>query len=257
MDNLNFFFAFSISFVANFLSALAGGGSGLFLLPALLFLGIPYPVALASHKIATVGLGVGATIRHSFVKDLDKRFMLWLCCIGIPGVILGAFLAIYLPEDIAKLGLGLLILSITAINIKGIKAADLQNNRQKEQRSLITGYLGVFVIAVLNGSLTSGTGLLFTMWLVYWFRCSFMLALSYTMIVCGFIYNSTGALVLGTNVSLNVPFVSVLVLGAVLGGFLGASLSLHKGEEFIKKVFTISCAIIGSALIYQSILDFI
>ena len=55
---------FIISLIANLLSALAGGGAGLLQLPALLMLGLPFPTALATHKIASVALGAGASIRH-------------------------------------------------------------------------------------------------------------------------------------------------------------------------------------------------
>jgi hypothetical protein len=49
-----------VSLVANAFSALAGGGAGLLQFPALLWLGLPFAVALATHKVATVALGVGA-----------------------------------------------------------------------------------------------------------------------------------------------------------------------------------------------------
>lgn len=102
---------FVASVVANSLSALAGGGSGLFLLPALLFLGIPFPIALASHKIATVGLGVGASLRHRNNAVLNYRFVVFLCATGMPAVCIGALNAPYIPENIARLGLGVLITS--------------------------------------------------------------------------------------------------------------------------------------------------
>ena len=53
-----------ISLLANGLSAMAGGGAGLLQLPVLLFLGLSFSSALATHKIASVALGIGATLRH-------------------------------------------------------------------------------------------------------------------------------------------------------------------------------------------------
>ena len=47
-----------ISFFSNFISALSGGGAGLIQLPALLFLGLPFSKALATHKVASVALGL-------------------------------------------------------------------------------------------------------------------------------------------------------------------------------------------------------
>ena len=53
-----------VSILSNFISALSGGGAGLIQLPALLFLGLPFPKALATHKVASVALGLGASIPH-------------------------------------------------------------------------------------------------------------------------------------------------------------------------------------------------
>ena len=57
-------FIFLISFFSNMFSAISGGGAGLLQLPALILFGMPYYQALASHKLATVALGIG------FVKKL-------------------------------------------------------------------------------------------------------------------------------------------------------------------------------------------
>ncbi|VAW47687.1 hypothetical protein MNBD_GAMMA04-643 [hydrothermal vent metagenome] len=64
MDLLDQLLLFIISLIANLFSALAGGGAGLLQLPALLFLGLPFGTALATHKVASVFLGLGATARR-------------------------------------------------------------------------------------------------------------------------------------------------------------------------------------------------
>ena len=71
--NLNYnVLIFFISFISNTFSAISGGGAGLIQLPALLLSGIPYYQALATHKIATVALGFGGSIRN--FKSLRKDF---------------------------------------------------------------------------------------------------------------------------------------------------------------------------------------
>ncbi len=67
------------SLIANTFSALAGGGAGLVQFPVLLFLGLPFSVALATHKIASVALGVGALVRY-FKEDLVQNFPCLCCC---------------------------------------------------------------------------------------------------------------------------------------------------------------------------------
>ena len=69
VDNLEHSFyksisIFLISFFSNTFSAISGGGAGLLQLPALILSGVPYYQALASHKFATVALGIGGSLRN-------------------------------------------------------------------------------------------------------------------------------------------------------------------------------------------------
>ena len=55
---------FLISLLSNMFSAFSGGGAGLLQLPALILFGVPYYQALASHKLATVALGLGGSLTN-------------------------------------------------------------------------------------------------------------------------------------------------------------------------------------------------
>ena len=64
MDWINTFALFLGSLFANTLASLSGGGAGLLQFPLLIFFGLPFSVALATHKIASVALGLGAAYAH-------------------------------------------------------------------------------------------------------------------------------------------------------------------------------------------------
>ena len=86
---LEYFSIFIISLFSNTFSAISGGGAGLIQLPALILSGIPYYQALATHKFATVALGIGGSIRN--YKSLkNDYYILWqILFFGIPGVVFG------------------------------------------------------------------------------------------------------------------------------------------------------------------------
>ena len=160
---------FVISLVANIFSAFAGGGAGLIQLPALIFLCLPFAVALATHKVASVALGVGATIRHAREDALERRFALFILAAGLPGVVLGASLILQVPDRVAQVALGILTagLGLYSWLKQGLGLNHAPSHR--DTRGFIIGGGVLFVIGVLNGSLTSGTGLFVTLWLVRWF----------------------------------------------------------------------------------------
>ena len=64
-----------VSIISNFISALSGGGAGLIQLPALLFFGLPFSKALATHKVASVALGLGASIPHLKRNTLRRNYV--------------------------------------------------------------------------------------------------------------------------------------------------------------------------------------
>jgi hypothetical protein len=99
---------FVISLFANLFSAFSGGGAGLIQLPILIFLGLPFGIALATHKLASVALGLGATARHAREGALERRFVILMLASGLPGVVLGANLILGIPERMAEIALGLL-----------------------------------------------------------------------------------------------------------------------------------------------------
>jgi uncharacterized membrane protein YfcA len=81
---------FLVSLIANLFSAFSGGGAGLIQLPVLIFPGFPFVVALATHKVASVALGIGATTRHLREGPLERRLVTPILAFGLPGVIVGA-----------------------------------------------------------------------------------------------------------------------------------------------------------------------
>ena len=120
------------SLAANFLSALSGGGAGLIQFPILIFLGLPFGVALATHKIASVALGLGATLRHLKESHLERRFSLIILGAGLPGVVLGALTILHVPERAATLALGVLTLGLGLYSVfkPSLGMAHQPRNRQ-------------------------------------------------------------------------------------------------------------------------------
>ena len=111
----------------------------------------------------------------------------------------------------------------------------------------------LFAIGILNGSLTSGTGLFVTLWLVRWFGLSYTRAVAHTLILVGLAWNGTGALVLGFSGEIRWDWLPALVTGSLLGGYLGAHLSLEKGSRMVKRAFEWLSLLMGVSLLIRSI----
>jgi uncharacterized membrane protein YfcA len=240
---------FAASLAANFFSALSGGGAGLIQFPMLIFLGLPFGIALATHKVASVALGLGATLRHLRESHLERRFSLVILGAGLPGVVLGALTILQIPERIATFALGCLTLGLGLYSVFRPQLGLAYAPRNQRGAGLAAGMAGLFGVGFLNGSITSGTGLFLTVWLIRWFGLDYTRAVAYTLILCGLVWNGTGALVLGAIGTVAWGWMPALLAGSILGGYLGSHLAIRKGNLWIKRSFEIVTVLIGLKLI--------
>lgn len=241
---------FIIAVVANSLSALAGGGAGLLQLPALLFLGADFPIALATHKIATVALGIGATVRYIKSEKLNAHLSSAILLFGIPGVILGANFILNIPSMWAEKSLGILTISLGLYSIIKKELGQTRCERNRDVKGILLGSVIIFIIGFLNGSLTSGTGLFLTLWLVRWFGFDYKTAVAHTLILVGLFWNGTGAITLGLQAPILWQWLPALILGSLIGGYLGTHFSIIKGNKLVKRTFEIIAVSVGLKLLF-------
>ncbi len=244
------FTLFIVSFLANLFSAFSGGGAGLLQLPALIFLGLPFGVALATHKVASVALGVGATVRHLREGGLERQFVIYMLLGGLPGVVLGASIILKVPDRMAEVALGVLTLGLGLYSVFSPKLGQEYQPRHRDRRGLLLGGVGLFLIGVLNGSLTSGTGLFVTLWLIRWFGLDYRRAVAHTLVLVGVFWNGSGAITLGLLGNIHWQWLPVLLAGSLLGGYLGAHLAIAKGNRWIKRGFEVVTLLVGFKLVF-------
>ena len=235
--------------IANTFSALAGGGAGLIQFPALLFLGLPFSVALATHKVASVALGIGATVRYLKEDMVQKQFAVFMLLVGVPAVILGSFIAIELPDTLAKKILGMLTMSLGIYSMFQSQLGQLHTPKNQDKRGLIVGGAWLFFIGFLNGSIASGTGLFATILLVKWFGFDYKSAVAYTLIVVGLFWNGVGGVTLALISEVKWAWIPMLLIGSFVGGYLGAHLAVLKGNLWIKRGYEIVTILVGLNLL--------
>ena len=218
-------------------------------LPALIFLGLPFGVALATHKIASVALGIGATVRHLREDGLERQFVIFMLLAGIPGVVVGASLILRVEDRIAEVALGLLTLGLGVYSILSPSLGQVYKPVHRNRQGFAIGGAGLFLIGFLNGSLTSGTGLFVTLWLVRWFGLDYRRAVAHTLVMVGVFWNGAGAITLSLLGEVKWAWLPVLLAGSLLGGYLGAHLSIAKGNRWIKRGFEVVTLMVGTKLI--------
>jgi len=250
-------YIFLISFFSNTFSAISGGGAGLLQLPALILSGVPYYQALASHKLATVALGIGGSLRNYKSLGINISVAWQILIFGLPGVILGASVVEYISEKYLYLILGIISILLAFYSFLKPDLGLSSGNKKLNFVHKIKFLIFIFLIGILNGSISSGTGLLVSIRFIFTFEMDFLRAISMTFFTVGIFWNFVGAVFLASIGSVPFYLLIVLIIGSFTGGFFGAHLSKLNVNLLIKKTFITVCILVGISLLIISIKSFL
>ncbi len=246
------FVLFLAGFIANILAALSGGGAGFVQLPVLLFLGLPFPMALGTHKVAVVALGLGSLASNHKLNNINWQIGRLMLFVGGICVALGSIIVVYISDFWAELILGIITCASAIYNIFKKNFGEQTHPEKYTKFELIVGSIFIGLVGLLSGSFSSGAGLFGIMVLVLWFRLSIKDAIFHSMIFVAFIWNFIGAFTIGSMGQINWEYVPMLTIGAFLGGLSGTKIIKHIKSKNIKKLFITVMFISGFMLIVKA-----
>lgn len=240
---------FAASFAACFFSSLSGGGAGLILLPVLLFTGLPFINALASHKLAVGFIGIGSTLRYVREGLIDWRVFWWTALVGLPFVVLGTRFAASVPGEVMEPLVGGVIIAMVLVTLATKAAPAVFEPRRLSPRVLLLGALFLVPAAFYSGWISAGSGV-FTTFLYLWLlRYDQLHATAMTLSANGIFWNGVGAIAHVFMGHVIWPLAPGLILGALLGSYAGASFGIRRGNRFLRVMFLGTAAVTGALLL--------
>lgn len=244
----------AVAFTANFLAALSGGGAGFIQFPILIFLGLPFALALGTHKVAVVFLGVGSIFkkRHD-LKSFDWHMAALMILIGCPAVIIGSVSIISIPDHLGKLILGIFTIGIGIFNIIKKDFGIIKTDPPKTLYQWIISILALFAVGFFSGSFSSGAGLFATVCLIKFFGFDIRSAIEQSLIWVAGLWNLVGALTMGTLGQINWSWEPALIIGAFLGGYVGVICSNKMKLSWIKDLFILVSILSGVMLLISAL----
>jgi len=85
--------------------------------------------------------------------------------------------------------------------------------------------------------------------LITFFGLDYKNAIAYTLIIVGFFYNAMGAIILSFNTDLYLILLPSLIFGSLMGGYIGAKISLKKSNKSIRRIYQLITITVGISLI--------
>ncbi len=233
---------FAAGAVAGTLNVIAGGGSFL-TLPVLIFLGLPPSIANGTNRVAIFLQNVGAVWSFKRFGVLDTRSLLWAAVPATLGAIPGTWLALAISDRAFQKTLALLMVAVTVWTLwsPGYKPGSTEAKTRFWALGagfFVAGLYGGFVQAGVGFLLLAGTSLA-GLDLVRGNAVKVLAVLCFTSISLGiFAWQGRVDWWLGL----------CLAGGNVLGGLLGARLTVLKGHGWVKNVVTVTILIFAVKL---------
>jgi uncharacterized protein len=232
------------AFLAGLVDAVAGGG-GLFTVPALLALGLPPGVALATNKGQAAPGAVSSFVTFFRRGGVDrKRAPLGFVC-GFLGSLLGARLLLALrPEPLRPIVITLLLFALAVMLLRSrIPRRTAPLSRPK---LVLTGV--ALVMGTYDGFFGPGTGSLLIVLFVTLFGDSALYASGNAKVV-NLASNSAAFLVFAWRGAILWKLALPMALASMVGARLGARLALRQGDRFVRgAVVVVVFAVVGKLL---------
>lgn len=238
-----------VGVAAGFMNVVAGGGSML-TIPALVLMGVPGPVANGTNRIAIIAqsLAATATFYRRGVRDLLLSCSLALCL--LPGAVIGAYLGahidgIWFNRLLAVVMIAVMVTMSLESRIK--RGAARASPGAVLQRPVVT-HLLIGLLGFYGGIIHIGIGFLIMfvlhrvggLDLVRVNMHKMAIVIPYSFAALAIFWAESGILWLAG---------AALAVGNAAGGWLGAHVSIDRGEAFIRIAFNVCIVLLIAKLV--------
>ena len=242
---------FGVGMLAGYLNVVAGGGS-LLAMPLLIFLGLPEGIANATSRVAIFTQALTAVLKYRSAGKLDWNLSRTLLPPTLVGAVFGAVAATLVSDDLFRNILAWVMVACAA-------AVCLEPFAMRKRREPMPGapldlpphkvWPVMLAVGFYGGMVQAGMGYVMLAGMVLALGVG-LTAANVMKMVLVFTYCP---LVLGVFVwkgMVHWPFGLLLALGQALGGFLGASAALKRGENFVRAVLAGAVLLTASKLLW-------
>ncbi|WP_456443327.1 sulfite exporter TauE/SafE family protein [Caldithrix abyssi] len=226
---LQIFSLFMVGTIAGFMNVLAGGGSSL-TLPALILLGLDGATANGTNRIAIVIQNIFAI--GGFQQNNKNEFgdSLKFSLFTLPGAIIGALVAVNLQDVWFKRILSLVIVFvIISMFLPRPRHAGAKTSKK------LWLYLALFGVGFYGGFIQVGVGFILMATLFHLAKFDLVRVNVYKVFIV-LIYTLPALAVFIASGNVNFIWGLILAAGNGLGGWLGAHVTIRKGEKVIRMV---------------------
>jgi len=237
---------FAAGVASGWINVLAGGGS-ILSVPIMVFLGMPGPVANGTNRIGIIAQNIAAVTGFFRKGFSDFKLSASLAACAAVGAFFGANVGVKLEgvwfeRTLALIMVAVMIIMMTGAGQKPVEAGGKAKN-------LLLGHLLFVGAGFWGGFIQIGVGLIQLPILNRVMGLDLVRANMHKVFVA-LVFSVVSLAVFASQVSIEWTLGLALAAGYAVGGWLGASAAVAKGEALIKKIFYLALAAMAVKLLF-------
>ncbi len=245
MEPLGLLALFAAGLAAGVINVLAGGGSFL-TLPILIFLGLPAGVANGTNRVGIALQNVAAVWSFDRQGVLDRGALRWAAIPATLGAALGTWAALEISDEAFERVLAFLMVAVSVYTLWRPAARDGAAGGAPPRPGWLLAAI-FFAIGIYGGFVQAGVGFFLLagttyagLDLVRGNAVKVLTVLAFTLLSLA-LFAIAGKVVWLAGL--------VLAAGTVLGGLLGARLTVLKGHRWVRGVVTVAIVLFAAKLL--------
>lgn len=239
-----------VGVAGGFLNVVAGGGS-LLTVPAMVFLGIPGPVANGTNRVGILAQNITSVVTFARSGFSDFRLSLSLAACAIPGAVAGALLGVNLEGVWFNRSLALIMVGVMVIMHFDRGATTPAKDHQPTSRQLLWGHLLMVGVGFWGGFIQLGVGFIIMPVLNRVMGLDLVRTNMHKVFIVA-VYTVVALLIFASQLELLWLIGIALAVGNSIGGYLGAHFAISKGERMIRLVLNLVLVV----FVIKLLLDF-
>jgi uncharacterized membrane protein YfcA len=237
-----------IGLATGFFDSVIGAG-GLISVPALIFLGLPPQVAIATDRFGTLGQSIASFWKFWRAKKIVWGYVLPLAFISLAGSLIGANILVSVDPAMLQKVVGILV--IVLLPFLFLKR-DLGLRRQEPSKSKkALGFLLYFLVMIFGSFFGQGTGPLVFYALTYFLGLTMIEVLA-TGVIPWFLLSIVSLVIFARHGIIDYPKGAILLVGMAIGAYAGSHIAIKKGDRWIKWLCVLYVLALGVKLLIFS-----
>lgn len=239
----------AVGLIAGIINVMSGGGS-LLTLPVLVLTGMSGPVANGTNRIAIIFQN--ATAIKGFKKKgySDWKLSLTLSLCALPGVVLGAWIGsrfggVWFNRFLAAVMVAVIILSLK----HGQDSKSVDESLKVSKKRMIVAHVLMLGAGFYGGFIQAGVGFILMAILYKVLKLDLVRVNMHKVFIVGS-YTIVALTIFAYRGDVWLLPGIVLAAGQSAGGWIGANLTISRGEKLIKIVWAIMVLLMAVVLIF-------